>query len=107
MPILDWMTRGEDVRAAAHVPYQLLEAVPELDGGDSASGNMLTQGDNFDALKAFLPYFRSCPSGRKGTATAASAGRSTSRKGEGLLSCVTMCRRERTNWGAAVITCRH
>jgi adenine-specific DNA-methyltransferase len=50
------MTRGEDVRAAAQVPYRLLEAVPELNGGDSASGNMLIQGDNLDALKALLPY---------------------------------------------------
>ncbi|WAC24723.1 site-specific DNA-methyltransferase [Blastomonas sp. SL216] len=58
MPILDWMTRGEDVRAAAQVPYRLLEAVPSLDGGDSALGNMLIQGDNLDALKALLPYYK-------------------------------------------------
>lgn len=58
MPILDWMTRGEDVRAAAQVPYRLLEAVPELDGGDSASGNMLIHGDNLSALKALLPYYK-------------------------------------------------
>lgn len=58
MPILDWMTRGEDVRAAAQVPYRLLEAVPDLDGGDSASGNMLIHGDNLDALKALLPYYK-------------------------------------------------
>lgn len=47
MPILDWMTRGEDVRAAAGVPYRLLEAA-----------NMLIQGDNLDALKALLPYYK-------------------------------------------------
>lgn len=58
MPILDRMTRGEDVRAAAQVPYRLLEAVPSLDGGDAASGNMLIQGDNLDALKALLPYYK-------------------------------------------------
>jgi adenine-specific DNA-methyltransferase len=52
------MTRGEDLRAAAQVPYRLLEAVPELDGGDSASGNMLIHGDNLDALKSLLPYFK-------------------------------------------------
>ncbi len=57
MPILDWMTRGEDVRAAAAVPYRLLEAVPELDGGDGDAANMLIQGDNLDALKALLPYY--------------------------------------------------
>lgn len=58
MPILDWMTRGDDVRAAAGVPYRLLEAVPALDGGDAAAGNMLIQGDNLDALKALLPYYK-------------------------------------------------
>lgn len=58
MPILDWMTRGEDVRAAAGVPYRLLEAVPGLDGGDRGADNMLIQGDNLDALKALLPYYK-------------------------------------------------
>jgi len=52
VPILDWMTRGEDVVAAARVPYRMLEAVPELDGGDGDPANMLIQGDNLDALKA-------------------------------------------------------
>lgn len=52
------MTRGDDVRAAAQVPYRLLEAVPALDGGDAAAGNMLIQGDNLDALKALLPYYK-------------------------------------------------
>ena len=58
MPILDWMTRDDDVRAAAKVPYRLLEAVPELDGGDATSANMLIQGDNREALKALLPYYK-------------------------------------------------
>lgn len=58
MPILDWMTRGDDVRAAATVPYRLLEAVPDLDGGDGNIANMLIQGDNLDALKALLPYYK-------------------------------------------------
>ncbi|WP_294278178.1 site-specific DNA-methyltransferase [uncultured Sphingomonas sp.] len=52
------MTRGEDVRAAAAVPYRLLEAVPMLDGGDADAANMLIQGDNLDALKALLPYYK-------------------------------------------------
>ena len=57
VPILDWMTRSEDVVAAARVPYRMLEAVPELDGGDGDPANMLIQGDNLDALKALLPYY--------------------------------------------------
>lgn len=52
------MTRGEDVRAAAGVPYRLLEGVADLDGGDGDASNMLIQGDNLDALKALLPYFK-------------------------------------------------
>ena len=57
MPTLDWMTRGDDVRAADRVPYRLLEAQPELDGGDADAANMLIHGDNLDALKALLPYY--------------------------------------------------
>lgn len=57
MPTLDWMTRGEDVRKAAEVPYRLLEAQPELAGGNADPANMLIQGDNLHALKALLPYF--------------------------------------------------
>ncbi|WP_333571728.1 site-specific DNA-methyltransferase [Sphingomonas sp.] len=52
------MTREADVRAAAEVPYRLLEGVPALDGGDAAGRNMLIQGDNLDALKALLPYYK-------------------------------------------------
>jgi adenine-specific DNA-methyltransferase len=56
------MTRGDDVRAAASVPYRLLEAVPALDGGAKGVGtdasNMLIQGDNLDTLKALLPYYK-------------------------------------------------
>ena len=51
------MTRGDDVRAADRVPYRLLEAQPELDGGDADAANMLIHGDNLDALKALLPYY--------------------------------------------------
>ena len=62
MPILDWMTRGEDVVASARVPYCMLEGVPELDGGDGDANqndapNMLIHGDNLQALKALLPFY--------------------------------------------------
>lgn len=46
------------MRAAAGVPYRLLEAVPGLNGGDADAANMLIQGDNLDALKALLPYYK-------------------------------------------------
>lgn len=57
MPILNWLTRDEDIRAAQKVPYRLLEEVPELSAGDRDTGNMLIQGDNLEALKALLPFY--------------------------------------------------
>lgn len=58
MPTLNWLTREEDIRAAEKVPYRLLEEVPELGAGDPATENMLIQGDNLEALKSLLPYYR-------------------------------------------------
>jgi len=57
MPKLDWLTRPEDERAAASVPYRLLEAVPDLSYGDEQTENMLIQGDNLEAIKALLPFY--------------------------------------------------
>lgn len=57
MPILSWLTRDEDIRAAGRVPYRLLEEVPALGAGDRDTGNMLIQGDNLEALKALLPFY--------------------------------------------------
>jgi len=57
MPKLDWLTRSEDEKVSAHVPYRLLEAVPEHSYGDAKAENMLIHGDNLDALKALLPFY--------------------------------------------------
>lgn len=57
MPLLHWLTREEDIHRAALAPYRLLEEAPDLSCGDRATGNMLIQGDNLDALKALLPYY--------------------------------------------------
>jgi adenine-specific DNA-methyltransferase len=57
MPILHWLTRDQDVRQAARVPYRLLKEVPDLSYGDQDTRNMLIQGDNLDTLKALLPYY--------------------------------------------------
>ena len=51
MPILNWLTRDEDIQATKSVPYRLLEEVPELSYGEKDTGNMLIQGDNLEALK--------------------------------------------------------
>ncbi|MDK9721937.1 MAG: site-specific DNA-methyltransferase [Rhodospirillales bacterium] len=57
MPILNWLTRANDIQAASKVPYRLLEQVPDLGLGDAATGNMLIQGDNLEALKSLLPFY--------------------------------------------------
>ena len=57
MPILHWLTREQDARAAARTPYRLLEEAPELSAGDAGSGNLLIEGDNLEALKALLPFY--------------------------------------------------
>lgn len=57
MPLLHWLTKEKDVKAADAVPYRLLEPVENLSYGDPASENMLIQGDNLAALKALLPYY--------------------------------------------------
>lgn len=58
MPSLSWLTRDDDLKRAGTVPYRLLEADPALSQGDPTAGNMLIQGDNLDALKALLPYYK-------------------------------------------------
>ena len=57
MPILNWLTREEDIQAATRVPYRLLEEAPDLSAGDPRGENILIQGDNLEALKALLPFY--------------------------------------------------
>lgn len=45
MPVLTWLTRENDLKLAQNAPYRLLEEVPEFSAGDSATENMLIQGD--------------------------------------------------------------
>ncbi|MCB1996584.1 MAG: site-specific DNA-methyltransferase, partial [Rhodoferax sp.] len=60
MPTLDWLDRDAAFRTAAQVPTRVLR--PHAAGhhfGDAAtSGNLLVQGDNLEALKALLPFYR-------------------------------------------------
>lgn len=57
MPLLQWLTREADLKAAQHAPYRLLETLPEHSHGSTDTGNLIIQGDNLDALKALLPYY--------------------------------------------------
>lgn len=57
MPLLDWLNKPASLQTARHVPYRLLEAVPELGYGATPNPNLLIQGDNLEALKALLPLY--------------------------------------------------
>ena len=74
MPTLDWLNRAQAFTTAARVPYRLLEQVsvhtplaPSPKRGEGGGegltpipihGNLLLQGDNLEALKALLPFYR-------------------------------------------------
>ncbi len=85
MPTLDWLNRASAFTTAARVPYRLLEQVslrtpsiqtdaptnpptaqadlltvrPEpVEGRTPITDNLLIQGDNLEALKALLPFYR-------------------------------------------------
>ena len=73
MPTLDWLNRASAFTTAARVPYRLLEQVSVHTTSirsDSATAraeavqtngihdNLLIQGDNLEALKALLPFYR-------------------------------------------------
>jgi adenine-specific DNA-methyltransferase len=63
MPTLDWLNRDAAFRIADAMPTRVLR--PHAAGhafGDvaSGSGNLLIQGDNLQALKALLLFYRGC-----------------------------------------------
>ncbi len=57
MPILEWLNKKEALKTADKVPYRLLKANPELSYGEQTE-NMIIKGDNLEALKALLPYYK-------------------------------------------------
>ena len=58
MPTLDWLNRATAFTTAAQVPYRLLDTVSTHGKAQPAQGNLLIQGDNLEALKALLPFYR-------------------------------------------------
>jgi len=58
MPTLDWLDREAAFRTAQQVPTRVLRphAAGHTFGADSS--NLLVQGDNLEALKALLPFYR-------------------------------------------------
>lgn len=57
MPILQWLNRDDTLTFSRKVPFRLLEENKLLSYGDN-SDNMIIQGDNLEALKALLPYYK-------------------------------------------------
>ena len=58
MPVLDWIGKQAVVNHHKEVPYRLLHCDSTLSVGDPDSGNLIVQGDNLEALKALLPYYK-------------------------------------------------
>jgi adenine-specific DNA-methyltransferase len=57
MPTLHWLTREQDLKAAANAEYRLLVEEETFSYGDPDTGNIIVQGDNLEALKALLPFY--------------------------------------------------
>ena len=58
MPTLDWLGRPDAFTQAARVPYRLLTPVSTHGNPTRAADNLLIQGDNLEALKSLLPFYR-------------------------------------------------
>jgi len=58
MPTLDWLNRDRAFTTAAQVPYRLLQTVSTHGDAAQAAHNLLIHGDNLQALKALLPFYR-------------------------------------------------
>ena len=57
VPILEWLNKNEAINTASKVPYRILKANKELSYGEKDE-NMIIKGDNLEALKALLPYYK-------------------------------------------------
>jgi len=58
MPELTWVGKKAVENHHREVPYRLLKCDATLSVGDPETGNLLVEGDNLQALKALLPYYR-------------------------------------------------
>lgn len=59
MPTLDWLARDAAFATAAVTPTRVLRPHPAGAAfGDGCPDNLLVQGDNLEALKALLPFYR-------------------------------------------------
>ena len=57
MPLLNWVNRNQAEQTAESVPYHLLKFEQAYGDEANARDNLIIQGDNLQALKAFLPLY--------------------------------------------------
>ena len=58
MPFLQWVNDNEARRAAKAVPFRLLKEEAVYGDASQAKDNLLVKGDNLDALRALIPFYR-------------------------------------------------
>jgi len=58
MPTLDWIGKEAVINHHNEVEFRLLEHDSKLSHGEPNTGNMIIEGDNLEALKALLPYYK-------------------------------------------------
>lgn len=58
MPFLQWVNDDEARRATKAVPFRLMKEEAVYGDATQAKDNLLIQGDNLDALRALLPFYR-------------------------------------------------
>ena len=58
MLTLDWEGKDEAKKKSSEIPLRLLDFDSSLSYGDRDSKNIIVQGDNLEALKSLLPFYR-------------------------------------------------
>ena len=58
MPTLDWIGKEAVTEHHKEVPFKILAHREDLSFGEKDMGNMIVEGDNLEALKALLPYYK-------------------------------------------------
>lgn len=60
MPTLDWLNRDAAFRIAEGIPTRVLRPhhAGHVFGEQAGGGNLLIHGDNLDALRALIPFYR-------------------------------------------------
>ena len=58
MPTLDWIGKKAVLNHHREVPYRIMTEDSTLSYGQKDSGNLIVEGDNLEALRTLLPYYK-------------------------------------------------